>query len=217
MLKIVKLDYFVFCLNPISLSVELGHNFYMKKTSLKISLFFLLGLIVVGGGMYSVQNKTENVDIDVFQRVNKKRVEAVYEPVEEVDEADTILEEEKEEASFIPNETLKIEDTIRIVSDRLVTRKTVPITLISSDEMTVEKLLDVQVPYFGSQIVVEYWDSPLELTGYELSRNRLKLFGFNPLDELSLSNHEMSPQLFLEIAGTSLTLERTERFRTLYP
>jgi hypothetical protein len=43
------------------------------------------------------------------------------------------------------------------------------------------------VPSFSELIQIEYWNSPLQLTGYELSKNKLKLFGFDPSQQLVLS------------------------------
>ena len=112
---------------------------------------------------------------------------------------------------------IETDENLTVLSDQFLAKNRVAIERIVLDTTSVEALLNVQTNYFGDYITVEYWESPLELTGYELSRNKLTLYGFNPLDPIQITTNEATAVLEVTIGAIELRLERTERFRTLYP
>jgi len=63
--------------------------------------------------------------------------------------------------------------------------------------------------------MVEFWKSPLNITGYELTRNRLKLFGFNPNESISLQLDKNEEQILLNTESLSVVLKKTNQFKTL--
>lgn len=115
------------------------------------------------------------------------------------------------------NKNLETDENLTVLSDQFLAKNRVAIERIVLDTTSIEALLNVQTNYFGDYITVEYWESPLELTGYELSRNKLTLYGFNPLDPIQITTNETTAVLDVSIGAIQLRLERTERFRTLYP
>lgn len=122
-------------------------------------------------------------------------------------------------AIYTPDSLVVTTDTtevVELVEDELIRKSLVTVHKIETDTISVEKLLDVHTPYFGDEITVEFWESPLQLVGYELSRNQLKLFGFNPYDSIQVFNISNAPSLKVVIGDFELQLERTTRFKTLY-
>lgn len=156
--------------------------------------------------------------------------EKVYIPVEK--SSDTLLDYSQDLDSlniFVNTDTLDvveevsseidtniINDEISIIKEHLITTKSVTVVLHESDSLTIEEAFDLQQLNFADKILLEFWESPLELTGYELSRNKLKLFGFDPSENVVLSHSVDSDILEVQIGSLSLRLKKTDRFKTLY-
>ena len=109
------------------------------------------------------------------------------------------------------------EDEELIITDQLIERLNVTVKLIENDSLDISDELKLSAQSFGNSITIEYWSSPLDLTGYELSKNKLKLFGFNNSDVIEISRVKNSDILNVKIGDINLKLEKTNRFKTLYP
>src|SRR5690554_3064662 len=126
-------------------------------------------------------------------------------------------ETQSEEADNDFSEFISEEDTMMydIISYELLSQRTVILTLPPIDSTDVEDLLDLKSYAFSQKMTIEFWKSPLNLTGYELSRNKLKLFGFNPTESLHLSLSQNGESLFLNTETMSILLIKSDNFRTL--
>lgn len=126
-------------------------------------------------------------------------------------------ETQSEEADNDFSEFISEEDTMMydIISDELLSQRTVILTLPPIDSTDVEDLLDLKSYAFSQKMTIEFWKSPLNLTGYELSRNKLKLFGFNPTESLHLSLSQNGESLFLNTETMSILLIKSDNFQTL--
>src|SRR5690554_4540293 len=124
---------------------------------------------------------------------------------------------QSEEADNDFSEFISEEDTMMydIISDELLSQRTVILTLPPIDSTDVEDLLDLKSYAFSQKMTIEFWKSPLNLTGYELSRNKLKLFGFNPTESLHLSLSQNGESLFLNTETMSILLIKSDNFQTL--
>lgn len=213
----------------------------MKRTTLlNISLLFI-GIILGGVGMWFL-NTPESVKVEETEPKTKvvKAIktdtlivkEKVYVPVNK--ETDTLTVDPSETDSVnlvkaadsietienpvynIDSDTNFTEDDIVIIKERLITSQLTEVDLKESDSLTVEEAFDLQQVNFAEHMVVEFWESPLELTGYELTRNKLKLFGFDPSENVVLSHAVDSDILEVKVGSLSLRLQKTNRFKTLY-
>jgi hypothetical protein len=109
------------------------------------------------------------------------------------------------------------DDDIVVIKDRLLRKTSSRITVIDlNDSLSVDKALNKEVLPFNEQINVEFWVSPLELTGYELSASKLKLFGFNPNEKLSTVYTKGNDFIEVKVGEVTLRLAKTERFKTIY-
>lgn len=131
--------------------------------------------------------------------------------------AEVYDETQSEEADNDFSEFISEEDTMMydIISDELLSQRTVILTLPPIDSTDVEDLLDLKSYAFSQKMTIEFWKSPLNLTGYELSRNKLKLFGFNPTESLHLSLSQNGESLFLNTETMSILLIKSDNFQTL--
>lgn len=131
--------------------------------------------------------------------------------------AEVYDETQSEEADIDFSEFISEEDTMMydIISDELLSQRTVILTLPPIDSTDVEDLLDLKSYAFSQKMTIEFWKSPLNLTGYELSRNKLKLFGFNPTESLHLSLSQNGESLFLNTETMSILLIKSDNFQTL--
>src|SRR5690554_143511 len=102
-----------------------------------------------------------------------------------------------------------------IIKEELISQRTISLAPPKNDSTDVSKLLDLKSNAFSNEIIVEFWQSPLNITGYELSRNKLKLFGFNPNESISLHLGTNEDQFFLNTDSMSLLLQKTKQFKTL--
>lgn len=112
------------------------------------------------------------------------------------------------------NEEADFDD--EIIQELLLSQRSLQIAPSSRDtEEDVDEMLELKANAFSSTMIVEFWQSPLNLTGYELTRNKLKLFGFNPNENISLQLSHEEDKLFLNTETMSLILEKSTRFKTL--
>jgi len=102
-----------------------------------------------------------------------------------------------------------------IIKEELISQRTVPLKSLPYDSTDVSNLLEMKGNAFNKDIIVEFWQSPLNITGYELSRNKLKLFGFNPNESISLQLGNDEDEIFLNTESMSLLLQKTKQFKTL--
>src|SRR5690554_535718 len=207
-------------------------NFFIYLTILIIGgiLGFLASNIINTAPSQSIETQIvkkveEKVIIDTVI-VKKKSPVVVLEDttkaVELVSYEDSLYAEvydetQSEEADNDFSEFISEEDTIMydIISDELLSQRTVILTLPPIDSTDVEDLLDLKSYAFSQKMTIEFWKSPLNLTGYELSRNKLKLFGFNPTESLHLSLSQNGESLFLNTETMSILLIKSDNFQTL--
>lgn len=102
-----------------------------------------------------------------------------------------------------------------IVKDELIAKRTLKLDPLPVDSSDVSELLEVNTNEFSDRILVEFWQSPLNITGYELSRNKLKLFGFNPSETIKLKLNPTGDRLLLNTETMGVVLEKKNQFQTL--
>ena len=111
------------------------------------------------------------------------------------------------------------EEYFEIVSERLIAQRSVVIQVIQPDTVDSSELLNLTADSYSKKLTVEFWESPLDLIGYELNRSRLKLFGFNSEEELEIMRMYDSEKLQVTIgAGANqadLIFEKTAKFKSI--
>lgn len=140
----------------------------------------------------------------------EKQVEE--EPVEEPKEKDTL--EVVIDSLVLTEDTNNVSDDL-IVSERMNSSVKVKLRKYQeTDSVDVEEIFNVKSEHYNSEITVQFWTSPLQLTGYELSRNTLKLFGFDPRQAVLLQAKE-GDRMQLVIDTMSFELRKTDKFISL--
>jgi hypothetical protein len=208
------------------------------KTNFSRSIVFLLaGLIIGSVSVYLILTNghlgsDEQITATEVKVIKEKVVDTVVIQKKVYIDTATVYKDENDSLAAITTEMLaensRLDDSLSIetgeedfiiVSDRLIFRRTVPIVLQEVDTVDVAKLLDRKAESYGESIVVEYWDSPLDLIGYELTRSRLKLYGFNTQDPIEIRRTSNSDQLRVQMGAGSgsftILLEKSNRFKTL--
>lgn len=66
---------------------------------------------------------------------------------------------------------------------------------------------------FAENIMVEFWESPIDYQGYRLNKTKLILFGINPNESFELINQNEG-FLIMKSGGQTLLLYPTEKYRT---
>lgn len=128
------------------------------------------------------------------------------------------LEEDKENlnTTIESDEYESNPDEETIITEELITKRSIDLRDSNKlDSADISKILDFKSKSFSNTIVVEFWKSPLNITGYELSRNRLKLFGFNPNDPIILKLDNNEDQIVLTSETINIVLQKTKQFKTL--
>ena len=122
--------------------------------------------------------------------------------------SDSLIINEKENDLLVDDEKEEV-----IIMEELISQRSVLLGLLPNDSTDVSELLKLKSSAFAKDIMVEFWKSPLNITGYELTRNRLKLFGFNPNESISLQLDKNEEQILLNTE--SLSVKKTNQFKTL--
>lgn len=124
---------------------------------------------------------------------------------------DTMSTKQKEEV--LVNQTKNKEEII--ITEELIAQRTIPLYYAPNDSSDVAEMLNLKTTAFADEMSIEFWQSPLNITGYELTRNRLKLFGFNPRESISLHLDKVEDQLLLDTESMSIVLKKSKQFKTL--
>ena len=124
--------------------------------------------------------------------------------------SDSLIINEKENDLLVDDEKEEV-----IIMEELISQRSVLLGLLPNDSTDVSELLKLKSSAFAKDIMVEFWKSPLNITGYELTRNRLKLFGFNPNESISLQLDKNEEQILLNTESLSVVLKKTNQFKTL--
>ncbi len=215
------------------------------KSKVYIVASFLLGIVIGGVFTFITFSDSESYEAEIERIVEEKIITekvvdtvVVRKPiyidsskiasiadslVNGTDTLSVLLTEDLDSSQLDPsNETTdsgfdeEEEEELVIISDRLITKKSLTVTWNGSLEaVSEEEKLGRSVDRFSEVMTVEFWESPLELTGYELSKNRLKLFGFNPKENVELKYSSEGEYLHVFIGELSFHLEKTTRFKTL--
>jgi hypothetical protein len=69
--------------------------------------------------------------------------------------------------------------------------------------------------FFSEQIVVEFWESPIDYQGYRLNKTKLVLFGINPNENFLLTQTELDA-LLMQTGDFSVVLRPTEKYRSYF-
>ncbi|WP_107037492.1 hypothetical protein [Brumimicrobium mesophilum] len=199
----------------------------------KILLYLILLLAGVGIG-YLLNSTLHNSELDqkdpetvYVEKIKKKIVRDtikikkyidVPSRVDSVFISDTVylsdsLITDEENKEFLSTEEDGSEEII--IMEEMISQRTISLTSIPNDSTDVSEILNLKSSSFSKDIIVEFWQSPLNLTGYELTRNRLKLFGFNPNEVITLQIDKNEEQILLNAESMSLVLRKTKQFKTL--
>ena len=111
------------------------------------------------------------------------------------------------------------EEYFEIVSERLIAKRVVEVKIIQPDSLDASDLLNLKADSYSKSLAIEFWESPLDLIGYELNRSRLKLFGFNAEELVQIERAYDSEKLTVQI-GTGnnslvLILEKSPKFNSI--
>lgn len=161
------------------------------KTKLVIYILFLTLGILLGAAAVLVLYPTsvEKVEVPVYKEIIKIKKDTVkFKTKRTIKNVDNVVTTAEDTSTYLID-TLNEQDTISIddvLTESIISTKTIKINPLKEIDSTAY-LLNVYVPSFSELIQIEYWNSPLQLTGYELSKNKLKLFGFDPSQQLVLS------------------------------
>lgn len=111
----------------------------------------------------------------------------------------------------------KEEDEFEVITDKLIKKINKELKINEGNDLSdPEQIFNKEVNPFNSVLIIEFWTSPLELTGYELTSKRLKLYGFNPDEKLNLIYSKGTDYIEFNIGDNLLKLKKTDRFKTLY-
>lgn len=132
---------------------------------------------------------------------------------ENVSSTDTLVNNEGYTTDDLEEETDDSNEVI--IKEKLMGQRLMYLNQTEIDSTDIEALLGVESEAFSNEITIEFWQSPLDLTGYVLTRNKLKLFGFNPNETFTLQLSKDKEHLFLNTETLSILLEKTEQFKNL--
>ncbi|TVQ14903.1 MAG: hypothetical protein EA361_06890 [Bacteroidetes bacterium] len=107
-----------------------------------------------------------------------------------------------------------------IAQDRLLFSKTIAIRKTRDNVSTSARKLDSLIgninPGSNEDIyVVEFWESPLNSTGYKMGKNKIVLYGIRSFDMVTLTKH--NKKVYMKYFNELYPLEITTSFKPLIP
>ncbi len=210
------------------------------KSILKYMLVLAIGTIIGIAGMYAINPKDRVVETIVKVETTEKSTTSSKKKnkVKTVDSSDidssdidstefTITDDSlgallNADTLIIDNEIISPEEDeeyFEIVSERLIAKRVVEVKIIQPDSLDASDLLNLKADSYSKSLAIEFWESPLDLIGYELNRSRLKLFGFNAEELVQIERAYDSEKLTVQI-GTGnnslvLILEKSPKFNSI--
>jgi hypothetical protein len=139
----------------------------------------------------------------------------VTDSTENQDDTTQYLDDSLDSIALWQEDSLDFDDSGEIITEQLITSKKVHIDWVVNDSLDISELLNKKASSFNETIIVEYWQSPLNLTGYLLNRNKLKLFGFNPDEPITLQVLDEKNQLILKSSSFLLRLSKSSSFKSI--
>jgi hypothetical protein len=161
--------------------------------------------------VYKDRVKTKTVQDTIV--ITKQVIDTVTSTVS-LTEMDSLYVDNGSDSSIYPPSDEEVFDG-DIITEKLMSKRNIELTLVENDSIDESELLNISSKSFNNSIIVEFWESPLELTGYELSRNKLKLFGFNPNESISLHFDNNKEELLIQTETIKLYLSKTQKFKSL--
>mgnify|MGYP001245082998 CR=1 FL=1 len=195
------------------------------KAALKYLTINILALVIGWVIGYYSQPASETEIKKVY--VDKVKKEIIRDTVKlttpvyiETDKSDSLIGSDSLNLTSIDSTMLDTIDTMEVIDEdiireQLISSKNMEVEWITNDSIDVSELLNKKANSFNEVMVIEFWQSPLNLTGYELNRNKLKLFGFNPEESISLQVKDDKSELILRSRSFTLFLPKTNQFKTV--
>lgn len=200
---------------------------------MKYSVSILIGIVLgLSLGFFIFKNSTEasvEPETIVVEKVKTKVVKETVEvfkkaPSNTTDSLSSTLADSTLANSMDSIKTYEfmsfeedMNDTLEevILTEKLMAQRNVTLIRQKTDSTEVGELLGLKGNAFSDVINVEFWDSPLNLTGYSLTRGTLRLFGFNPDEHFQLLEGGEKNQLIYDSETLSIVLPKTNQFKTL--
>lgn len=189
--------------------------------TLLIGLGLLIGFFIFRCEEQEVITEVKTVYKDRVQTktvvdtlVITKKVTDTLSIYDSMTENDTLSFQNKSDSSDYVKSNEEVFDG-DIIAEKLISKRNIPLIIVENDTIDQSELLNISSKSFNNSIIVEFWESPLELTGYELSRNKLKLFGFNPNESISLHFDNSKDELLMQTETIKLYLVKTQKFKSL--
>ena len=110
------------------------------------------------------------------------------------------------------------EDSIQIGRDRILQSKTYKIQkkkrVMSRLDSLKDQGLNIREESFGAKMLVEFWDSPFNFTGYKLGKSKLVLYGINPESKIQIEELGKD-SIRLHEDGVLFNFVKTQDFKPL--
>ena len=195
----------------------------MKKNYLIYLIIFSLGIII--GAV--LNNVWQDSNIPILNKVPKEPTKVIritdtvfVKPKAQPIEKQEVVEESDLDTLVQVIDSVDVQEPlidsvdVEIIRERMVAKVHLSVLLLEQDSIAPGDVFNNTTPPFQKKITVEYWESPLNLTGYQLSKSRLKLFGFNPKEKIQLIEGQ-NAVLILQMSESQVTLQKTEQFKSL--
>lgn len=193
-----------------------------------VSLVFIIG-IVLGYvlGISNVVEKTKKLSVNndaeplvVYDTIIKtKRIEVpipirldTLKGLDSSNQSEKLIEDSLL-ISVLEDTTIQMEDDFVIRREKLLKTIRIPIDFIGAIEEDKDTLLKEMMGIKEVKITefqVEFWESPLNFSGYKLSKKKLVLYGLSPQFEYSILKNK--DRLYLSYQDIYYVLNETQEF-----
>lgn len=204
------------------------------KSAAKYMLVLAIGTLIGISGMYVLNPKETIIEsvvkvetIEKSTSLPKKKNKIKPIDLSDIDSTGSASTNDSLDALF-NSDTLTIdeatgslveEEYFEMVSERLIAKRVVEVKIIQPDSLDASDLLNLTSDSYSKSLTIEFWESPLDLIGYELNRSRLKLFGFNDEEKVQVKRTYDSEKLTVQFGiinnSAVLILEKSPKFKSI--
>lgn len=182
-----------------------------------ISLGFLLGRIGKDGtDVVETPAETEFITEYVTDTVIQKQTILVDKNASDTDttQSDSLDLMSPDSMLFASNEDTLQDEDLHIHRERKIAERTIPLIYLAEkidNDSTIKELLGIQSTK-TNKIAIEFWESPLNYSGYKLSRKKLILFDMSP--QLDYTLYRREDDYYLRAQEVFYIMQETSEFKS---
>lgn len=162
-----------------------------------------------------IKSKIIEVPVEIETKIKEVDTIYIHRDTNKVEDSIIVNVVEEDSISLDSANVVTIVEDEPILRDRKIYQTKVEIIVIepSEKDTLLEKLLNVET-IENKSMTIEFWESPVNYSGYKLSKSTLVIYGEEPDESLSL--YRFKNMYYFQLDGLYYELQETSVYKKYY-